>query len=136
MKKIVQLFVMLMLTTIVAYGQNSITTNKKAYITERDPFYPGGQHAMRAFIKENLKYPRSAKKNKTTGRVFVNFIINKDGDVINAKVMRGIGDGCDEEALRVVNSMPQWEPAFQNGKPINVSITVPISFYKKRFKRR
>lgn len=136
MKKIVQLVSMLLLINTITYAQNRVSTGETNYYTEFKPEFPGGQSAMKSFLKENVKYPRTARRNKTSGRVFINFIIDKEGNVINAKIMRGIGDGCDEEALRVINAMPQWTPGSQNGEPVNVSMTLPISFHYKRSKRR
>jgi len=76
----------------------------------------------------NITYPQQAKKDSIAGRVFINFIIEKDGSVSNVKVLRGIGSGCDEEAVRVVSSMPKWKPGIQNGEAVRVSYNIPIKF--------
>jgi TonB family protein len=80
------------------------------------------------YITKNLVYPSEAKKNKIEGRVFVSFIVEKDGSITNVKVLRGLGSGCDEEAIRIVEKMPNWTPGSNSGKPINVKFTLPIRF--------
>lgn len=80
------------------------------------------------YLSKSLHYPRAAINNNVTGRVIIQFVINEDGKVSNAEVMRGIGGGCDEEALRVVKSMPAWKPGMQNGKPVKILFTLPITF--------
>jgi len=100
-------------------------------IVEEMPSFPGGEEKMLEYVAKNIKYPPVARENGITGRVYVNFYIDKDGKVQNAKVVRGIGGGCDEEALRVVRSMPQWKPGKQNGRAVNVNYNLPINFTLK-----
>lgn len=97
-------------------------------VVEEMPEYPGGSEAMMNFFVENIKYPEQARKDSIQGRVFVNFIVEADGKVSNAKVLRGIGGGCDEEAVRVVSLMPAWTPGKQRGKNVRVSFNLPIMF--------
>ena len=97
-------------------------------IVEQMPEYPGGVEAMMKYIAENVKYPEEAKDKDIAGRVFLAFVVEKDGSVSNVKVLRGIGGGCDEEAARVINSMPKWKPGKQKGKPVRVSYQIPIYF--------
>jgi TonB family protein len=97
-------------------------------IVEQMPEYPGGVEAMMKYIAENVKYPEEAKDKNIAGRVFLAFVVEKDGSVSNVKVLRGIGGGCDEEAARVINSMPKWKPGKQKGKPVRVSFQIPIYF--------
>lgn len=97
-------------------------------VVEQMPKYPGGEKAMLSYLSNNITYPATAKKEGIQGRVFVNFIIEKDGRVSEVKILRGIGGGCDEEALRVVSSMPDWEPGMQSGKAVRVSFNLPIKF--------
>lgn len=97
-------------------------------VVEVQPEFPGGKEAMYKFIGDNIKYPEKAKKDKITGRVFVNFIVEKDGSVSNVNVLRGIGGGCDEEAARVVAMMPNWASGTQRGKAVRVSFNLPINF--------
>jgi periplasmic protein TonB len=95
---------------------------------EQMPEFPGGEAAMLSYITSHIVYPPMAKENGITGKVFVSFVIGPDGKVKDAKTLRGIGGGCDEEALRVINSMPGWKPGKQNGKPVNVQFNIPIKF--------
>jgi protein TonB len=95
---------------------------------EKMPVFPGGQEAMYKFIYENLKYPDLAKQNMISGQVILQFVISSDGTVNNAKVVRGIGGGCNEEALRVINAMPAWTPGTHNGRAVPVKFTFPIKF--------
>ena len=97
-------------------------------IVEVMPEFPGGIDKLVDYLSENIKYPEQAKDQGISGRVFINFVIEKDGSVSNAKVMRSIGGGCDDEALRVVNAMPKWKPGLQKGKPVRVSYMLPINF--------
>ena len=79
-------------------------------------------------ICREIKYPAIARENGISGQVIVQFVVSKDGDIKNAKVMRGIGGGCNEEALRVVNEMPRWKPGKHNGRAVPVTFTLPIKF--------
>lgn len=93
-----------------------------------EPQFPRGVEAMRQYMVDNLKYPPKAKEAGLQGRVFVRFTIDTDGSIYNVEVIRGIGGGCDEEAVRVVKAMPKWNPAIDNGKPVAVSYYLPIVF--------
>ena len=97
-------------------------------IVEQMPKYTGGEEAMMKYVAENIKYPQAAKDKNISGRVFVGFVIEKDGSVSNVKVVRGIGGGCDEEAARVIKEMPKWKPGMQKGKPVRVNYMMPIFF--------
>lgn len=92
------------------------------------PEFPGGEEALYKYLAENIQYPEQAKKDNIQGRVLVSFTIEKDGSLSDAKVQRGIGGGCDEEALRVVNAMPQWTPGKQQGEAVRVNFNLPITF--------
>jgi protein TonB len=100
-------------------------------IVEEMPTFPGGEDKMIEYIAKNTKYPPVARENDIKGRVFVNFYIDKEGKVQGVKLIRGIGGGCDEEALRVVRSMPPWKPGKQNGRPVNVYYNLPVNFTLK-----
>jgi TonB family protein len=102
---------------------NAVFTN-----VEILPTFPGGLKAFGEFLGENLKYPAEARKNSIQGRVYLTFVVEKDGILSNIKVARGIGSGCDEEAMRVLAISPKWTPGMQNGKVVRVSYTVPIFF--------
>ena len=80
------------------------------------------------FIANNINYPVSAQENGIKGRVYVTFVVDKTGEVANAKIARGVDPALDREALRVVNSLPKWTPGKQRGQTVNVSFTVPINF--------
>jgi TonB family protein len=95
---------------------------------EKEPEYPGGTEALFKFLGENLKYPDLAKLTKTQGRVFVYFVVKSDGTVDNISLIKGIGNGCDEEALRVIKLMPKWIPGENKGKKVNVAFYLPIKF--------
>jgi TonB family protein len=97
-------------------------------IVEQMPQFPGGEKALMEYIGKNIVYPVEAKEKEIQGRVFINFVIEKDGSVSNVKVLRGIGGGCDEEAVRAVSSLPKWKPGIQKGKPVRVSYQIPILF--------
>ena len=90
--------------------------------------YPGGFEAMSAYISKSIVYPEKAKADGVEGKVFVQFVVEKDGSVGEATVLRGVGGECDEEALRVVNAMPKWQPATFKGKPVRSRFVLPIYF--------
>ena len=92
------------------------------------PGFPGGTEAFYKYLSENIHYPEQAKADGIQGRVVVGFIVMDDGSIVNVEVQRGIGGGCDEEAVRVVKAMPKWQPAVYNGKPCNVHYSLPVSF--------
>jgi TonB family protein len=97
-------------------------------IMETLPEYPGGDEARLKFLRDNVVYPKEAREKRIEGTVYVNFIVGKDGSISNVKVARGIGGGCDEEAVRVVSMMPNWKPGKQRGKEVRVSYNMPVKF--------
>ena len=92
------------------------------------PEFPGGRDAMIKFLSENIKYPEEARKQGISGRVYVTFVVEADGEITDIKLLRGIGGGCDEEAMRVVSIMPKWEPGYQRGVPVRVQFNLPIKY--------
>ena len=98
------------------------------FIVEDMPEFPGGELALRSFIANAVKYPVIAQENGIQGKVYVTFVVGKDGSIGNATIARGVDPSLDKEALRVVNTLPKWKPGKQRGKPVNVSYTVPINF--------
>jgi len=98
------------------------------FIVEDMPEYPGGDLALRKYIAANIKYPKYAKEHGIQGKVYVNFVVSKTGEVGGATIARGISPALDAEALRVVENLPQWKPGMQKGQPVNVRFTVPINF--------
>ena len=97
-------------------------------VVEVAPEFPGGMDQMAKYLSENIKYPEEAKEKGISGRVYIEFVIEKDGAVSNVKVMKSISGGCDEEGVRVVNAMPKWKPGMQKGKPVRVHYVLPIFF--------
>jgi protein TonB len=93
---------------------------------EEMPEFPGGEQKLIEYLANNFKYPSAARENGIKGMVYIYFVVGKDGKVKDAKIVRGIGGGCDEEALRVVNSLPQWKPGRQNGVYVPVQFNVPL----------
>jgi TonB family protein len=92
------------------------------------PEFPGGMAGWDKYLQKNMKYPPIARKNNITGRVIVAFVVEKNGDLSDIKVIRSIGGGCDEEAVRVLKTAPSWKPGIQNGRPVRVAYTMPIFF--------
>ena len=109
----------------VPYGPDK---NGVYQIVEEMPKFPGGENALMDYVAKNVVYPKEAQEKGISGRVFVGFIVEKDGSVSEVKVLRGIGGGCDEESIRVVKAMPKWKPGKQDGKPVRVSYQLPIFF--------
>ena len=98
------------------------------FIVEEMPQFPGGMKSLMAYIAKTIKYPVLAQETGIYGKVYVRFVVNKDGSIADAMVIRPVNDLLDKEALRVVSTMPKWKPGMQNGKPVRVMYTVPISF--------
>lgn len=100
-------------------------------IVEDMPKFPGGETELFKFLGKNMSYPPMAKDAGVQGVVYVNFVVMEDGSIANVKVLRGIGAGCDEEAIRVVKSMPKWSPGKQRGKAVRVNYNLPVRFVLK-----
>lgn len=92
------------------------------------PSFPGGEKAMMDYLSKEVRYPEEAREAGIEGTVFVQFVVERDGSIGESKVLRGIGGGCDQEALRVVRSMPKWTPGQQNGKVVRTSFAMPFRF--------
>ncbi len=97
-------------------------------IVEQNPMFPGGNEALMKWLGKNLKYPASAQENGIQGRVLVQFVVNKDGSIVEPKVLRSVDPALDKEALRVVSAMPKWQPGKQRGKTVRVRFTLPVTF--------
>ncbi|CAN1578187.1 TonB/TolA, C-terminal [Spirosomataceae bacterium] len=108
----------------------TLKIQKKEIFTavEQNPEFIGGQAKMYQYLGENIKYPAAAQRANISGRVFVKFVVEDDGAIGDVEVMKGIGFGCDEEAIRVVKSMPKWNPGVQNGKNVRVYYNMPIVY--------
>ncbi|MBO4690978.1 MAG: energy transducer TonB [Paludibacteraceae bacterium] len=98
-------------------------------IVEKMPEFPGGQQALFKYLSENVKYPVIAQENGIQGKVVCQFVVNKDGSIVDVVVVRSGGDpSLDKEAVRVIKSMPKWNPGKQSGKTVRVKYTVPVNF--------
>lgn len=97
-------------------------------IVEEMPSFPGGEQKLLEYVAKNTKYPQIARESGIQGRVFIGFVVETDGSISNVKVLRGIGGGCDEEAVRVIKSLPKWKPGKQRGKAVRVSYQIPVMF--------
>ena len=99
-------------------------------IVEQMPEFPGGQAALMNYLSTNIRYPEECRKMGVEGKIFVKFIVDKEGNINNVQILRGLPDGklLEKEALRVVRAMPKWAPGKQAGKPVSVYFTVPIAF--------
>lgn len=100
-------------------------------VVEEMPSFPGGEGKLFEYLQKNIKYPPVARENGIQGRVYVTFVVDKDGKIRDAKILRGIGGGCDEEALRVVRAMPEWKAGRQNGRSVQVQYNLPVNFTLK-----
>ena len=97
-------------------------------IVEQMPEFPGGEEKLFEYLGKNIKYPSMARENGITGTVYVTFVVEGNGEISDVKKLRGIGGGCDEEAMRVVKAMPSWRAGKQNGKSVRVQYNLPIKF--------
>jgi len=134
MKKTISLFLGMFLFAIICNAQSDVkhaataTGGQVLARAEVMPSFKGGKEALDKYLAENLKYPAAAKASKTEGLVYVEFIVNTQGKVINPTILRGTSSDLDAEALRVVSSMPDWIPGKQDGKEVSVSFTLPVHF--------
>jgi len=114
----------------VPQDENTALVNGQPVYTvvEEMPSYPGGDDARIKFLVANIRYPQMAKESGIQGTVFVTFVVDDKGKICNVKCLRGIGGGCDEEAVRVVKLMPKWTPGKQAGKNVNVQFNMPVRY--------
>jgi len=97
-------------------------------VVEDEPGFPGGEEARMRFLQQHMRYPAIAREAGIQGTVFVTFVVERDGSITDVQVVRGIGGGADEEAIRVVRMMPRWTPGKQRGRPVRVQFVMPIRF--------
>ena len=97
-------------------------------VVENMPEFPGGTQALLQYLKKNIKYPTICQEQGIQGRVVVQFVVNKDGSIVDPEVIKPINPYLDKEALRVVSTMPKWKPGEQRGKPVRVKFTLPVQF--------
>lgn len=128
-------FTLLLLLVIMAMPLSAQTSgetdNEPVYnmaMVQQQPKFQGGASEMYKWLGNNIKYPEEAKKEDVCGKVIVDFVITKTGAIDKVRVARGLHPALDQEALRVIKSMPAWTPGKQNGQPVNVSYTLPITF--------
>lgn len=98
------------------------------HVVEKMPSFPGGDAALFKFLGENVKYPVIAQENGVQGRVICQFVVNRDGSIVDVEVVRSVDASLDKEAIRVIKSMPKWSPGQQRGKPVRVKYTLPVNF--------
>jgi TonB family protein len=116
------------LVVVVGYPPREKDEDSVLLVVEQNPDFPGGLNKLLEFLKANIKYPKEAIDKGIQGTVFVQFIVGSDGKIRHAKILRGISNGCDEEALRVVNLMPDWKPGMQNNKRVSTMFQIPVKF--------
>jgi len=97
-------------------------------VVENMPEFPGGMAELMKYLQKNIKYPTISQENGVQGRVIVQFVVNRDGSIVDPVVLRSVDPYLDKEALRVVKSMPKWKPGEQRGKPVRVKFTLPVQF--------
>ena len=119
------------ITPVVIEEEEDETETQIFTVVENDPEFPGGMDALYKYLAQNIKYPQLARDNGITGKVYVTFVVEKDGSIANPKVLRDIGGGCGQEAIRVVKSMPKWTPGKQRGKAVRVQFNLPVNFSLK-----
>ena len=113
----------------VAVGEEEPEEQTIFEVVEQMPEFPnGGMAGLMQYLSKNIKYPTIAQENGTQGRVTVQFVVNRDGSIVDAKVLRGVDPYLDKEAIRVISSMPKWKPGMQRGKAVRVKYTVPVMF--------
>ena len=130
MKNFLLLITLLITTTSFAQRSKSKKSDAPLTIVEQMPEFKGGEEARQNFIRKNIVYPQSEKEAGITGTCFITFVVEKNGKITGAKILRGVpnGPGCDKEALRVINKMPKWNPGKQNGKKVRVQYNLPIKY--------
>lgn len=130
MKRLALLLSAIFLTNMAfCQEEKKVSVDDEVFVVaEEQAEFPGGVDSMFAYIHKNLKYPELAKEKGIQGRVFVQFVIEKDGSISNVKILRGIGGGCDEAAMEMIKNMPKWKPGKQRGKPVRFQYVLPIKF--------
>ena len=135
MKKLVLLSMMAVLCLMTANAQKTVVSqsNQNVYDqVEQMPEFPGGMPAMIEFLQTNIKYPKDAIKQDVGGKVMVMFVVETDGSISNVRVARKVFPSLDEEAVRVVKTMPKWKPGKEKGRLVRVNYTLPVVFSIKK----
>lgn len=131
MKKIISTLSMILMFIMCSYAQIDSTKNVKSEVifdvVEQQPIFPGGTDELYKFISKNFKYPKKCLRKNHQGKIYIQFVVNKDGSIGDVKILRGIDKDLDREAIRVVKSMPKWTPGMQKGKLVRVRYNLPIN---------
>jgi len=123
------LFTVIFLFPEKAICQSEVEIEEEIFVVvETMPEFKGGNENLFSYIGKNVEYPKQAKEDEIEGMVIVSFVVEKDGSISNPKVLRGAHPLLDEEALRLVSSMPLWKPGLQRGEPVRVQFNLPIRF--------
>ena len=129
-----KLLLILLCLPMIGFGQETDVYfeeedyNEVFIAVETMPVFPGGDLGLMKYIQKNLKYPAIAREYNITGKVYVSYIVDEDGSVINVKIARGVDKNLDAEAVRVIRSLPKYKPGNQRGKAVKVQYTIPINF--------
>jgi protein TonB len=126
--KILLAFAVFFCTVGIAVAQDNSFCEEIFTVVETQPEYPGGQDSLTSFLSRNINYPAEAKAKGIEGRVYVTFVVEKDGNLSSFKILRDIGSGSGDEVVRVLKKMPKWSPGKQRGKPVRVQFTLPVLF--------
>ncbi len=113
---------------VVVVVEEEVEERKIFQIVEEQPEFPGGEEARLRFLRDNMNYPMMAREAGIQGTVFVTFVVERDGSISDVQILRGIGGGCDEEAVRVARMMPRWKPGKQRNRPVRTQFRMPIRF--------
>ncbi len=103
-------------------------TNEIYMVVEDSPQFPGGLQALLDYLHDNIKYPESCRRDSIKGRVIISFVVEKDGSINSAEIVKGVHELLDAEALRVIGAMPKWKPGKQRGKTVRVKYAIPVNF--------
>lgn len=133
MNKLILILAILAGSLFAVAQENTKETNKDSVFNMVDEFpeFIGGDEARIKYINENINYPEDALESGIQGTVYITFVVEKDGSITNVRVLRGIGGGCDAEAMRVIKSMPKWKPGKQDGEAVRTQFNMPIKFLFK-----
>lgn len=115
-------------TKLTAPQEQYVDPEEPFLVVEKMPQFPGGEIELLKFLSRNISYPQIAREANIQGIVHAQFVVEKNGKVSGIKILRGIGGGCDEEAMRVLRMMPDWSPGKQRGIPVRVAFNIPVSF--------
>ena len=104
------------------------STDILGVVVESMPSFPGGEEAMMTYLEKKVRYPKEAAENGIEGIVYIEFVVEENGDIVKSKILRGLSEEIDNEALRVIRNMPKWIPGENDGKPVPASFVLPIKF--------